>query len=329
MQNNKTLEIIMLSLVALGVFFLPLLETVSYWGALTVGIALIVLIMSFRRKPELIVIILFCLLIHAQWGVAEFIIQDDLNLRLLGETQLSIEKIGIAKFGDDKTLRAYGPYRHANSFGGIMVIALILWLISCSRIVTLRFLNLFSLVIVLALLFAFSRSALISLLLLSLIMSFRRDIGSRRFVFVGFVIILLIIFTPYYIDRFSDPRDMAVSERLSGYNWSFQIIKENSLWKGVGSGMYKSVLQKNLVEAGIKHSAWQIDFVHSVPLLVVAVIGLFPAITLSVILTGLIYKYISRPKFVLMLSMLPLLLLDHYLITQVAPFTFLLLLIFI
>lgn len=317
----------MLTVIGLSVFFLPLVEATSFFWVLVLSSVLFCFVVLQRGKRELIVLILCCLLLHAQWGVVQFILQGDVNLRLLGETELSLDKVGVAKFGADKILRAYGPYTHANSFAGIMVIALVLWVVASVKVNVLRVLSPLSLVFVLAILVSFSRSALMSLVLLVLVVLTRNEFRWRRKQFVGMVLLILIVFAPFYGSRFSDSEDAGVSERLLGYDWSRQLISDNGFWKGLGVGRYKDSLRIMLDEEGVLYNFWQIDYVHSVPLLMISIFGIALSIAIFVLMLGLLFKFVSKFKLVMLLVLVPLILFDHYLITQISPLVFLLLLI--
>lgn len=65
----------------------------------------------------------------------------------------------------------------------------------------------------------------------------------------------------------------------------------------------------------LAYERWQIDFVHSVPLLLAATAGLAPAIILMAVIT-LVLVYYYKQNIILVLPIIPLLLFDHYLLTH-------------
>ena len=128
----------LLTVLALVLFFLPLWsarEPWNNWGALLSiliigGLAAWVLPRWFSPRL-LILVILAVLVLQAQWGIGQFILQRDLGLYLIGESRLSVSVDGVAKFalGDDKLIRAYGPFEHANILAGSLVIGLMLYVL--------------------------------------------------------------------------------------------------------------------------------------------------------------------------------------------------------
>ena len=329
MKNSWQSNVVVLSLVGLGIFFLPLVEKKMFLGSLLTGILLMLLVFVVQKKNQVIVAILFCILLHAQWGIAQFVVQGDLNLRLLGETRLAVDEVSVAKFGDEKTLRAYGPYKHANSYAGVLVVGLSMMVAMRRKVKSVRVWNLLFGVMVLGILVSFSRAALVSLFILLLVDLYWQKKKEISLVCVGLVVIFMLVFTPFYIERLSDSKDMAVYERVSGYSWSLKIIEDNDLWRGVWPRSYKEVLKDKLDSSDIYYNEWQIDYVHSVPLLGLSLFGVAPMLVTLMVLVGLLYKCVPRNRLIIIISIVPLLFLDHYFVTQVSPFIYLVLLIFI
>lgn len=305
------------------------------------------------------------ILFQSQWGLAQFIIQRDLGFYLLGESKLSSEMPGAAKFDftncvndceqarSEKTIRAYGPFQHANVFGGVMAIGLmtIVLLIMEAGInfdiqVTMkgRVILLSSIFFLfLGLLVSFSRSAYLATGIMLLIFGAVRFFSSKyrgiRKLFMAHEshsgrqfrvlrtlnnpyftvpIILIVLFSPLLIARFTDREDVGIAERVEGASWAVALIRDNSWWQGVGPGAYRDVLRESLDQHGISYQPWQIDSVHSVPLLIAVEWGLLLSSILLLLLVIVMMKAYSK-KWHWFIPFTPVILFDHYMITQTAP----------
>ena len=283
------------------------------------------------------VVLLGVLMLQAQWGLFQFMVQRDLGMYLLGETRLEVREPGIAKFAvfGRKLIRGYGPYPHANNFGGAMVIGIVATILLFSpqphrerKQVPLPVSQLaFAVFFWLGLLVSFSRSAYIGAGL-ALILGFlyvRRQVKH----WIIPLLVSIFVFTPLFMSRSGDPADVAVSERILGYEWAVEIIKGHGLWYGSGLGNYEEVLRSFLVQSSISFEDWQIAPVHSAPLLLAAELGVLPALLLA---TGVgLALVLSWPREgrlglgMLLLPIVPLALFDYYLVRQLAPVGYVLL----
>lgn len=290
------------------------------------------------------------ILIQSQWGLAQFIIQRDLGFYLLGESKLSSEMHGVAKFDinncvndceqdrDQKLIRSYGPFQHANVFGGVMliglmaVVLLIVWSADNSKIrIDMRgrvalLSSIFFLF--LGLLVSFSRSAYLAAGIMLFIFSVVKLSSVQgawiRNLFIAYrhyfavLIILIVLFSPLLIARFTDSEDVAITERVDGASWAVSLISNSFWWQGVGPGAYKNALGEYLDQHNIVYQPWQIDSVHSVPLLIVAEWGLMLSFILVLLLLIIMVKQYSK-MWRWFMPFVPIMLFDHYMITQSAP----------
>lgn len=285
-------------------------------------------VMGQLGPSRLLYLLVAIAVIHAQWGIAQFIRQDDLGLYVLGETRLDIGAPGIAKFtvgrsdttADHKILRAYGPFPHPNSFSGALVIgyAAGLALLVRKNVPALTVCTGF---IFVALLLTFSRSALLAVAIASMVAFYLPQTARVKPKIVWrtlvFIIVTSLVFVPFWLLRLSDPDDVAAAERLLGTTAAWRLIQDNP-WRGVGIGQYTVALQHWLDSNGVDYQPWQIAPVHSVPLLIVAQIGVLGAlVTISAV--SLYLRRLAGRQFLWLTPLLPLLLFDHYLLTQVAP----------
>jgi hypothetical protein len=289
------------------------------------------------------------LVLHAHWGIGHFIVQHDLGLAALGEVKVSPLTSGVAKFrmwqeennisSSGKILRAYGPYTHANDYGGSLAVGLSL-LSLFSVLYSWKFSTvhyLFSIIIfvfasayilILGALFSFSRAVYLSLFITGLLSFFLLATYPSKLVpifrwwrFLLIVFFTLIILFPFLEARFSDTEDVGISERISGYGWSLNLVG----WRGAGPGNYPRALGHYLDTYDIPYASWQSTYVHSAPLLLVVEWGIFFLALWVGFIIWFFKLYWPVPWY--LLSIVPLLLFDHYLVTQIAPMLWVMLLV--
>lgn len=271
---------------------------------------------------KIIFLCLTILSIHGVWGISQFIFQKDFGLNYLGESHLSVEQNGVAKFlfQGQKIIRAYGLYAHPNIFSAAMLVGIILLLNSVwnenKKIFYFSFL-----IFLVALLTTFSRAAIIGLFIFLAINFFKKK--NIKIIFL-LTLICVTLFAPLYFYRTTDSEDRGVSERKSGAVWAMQIIKQNS-WRGVGVGNYSEALKSYLEKNKIEYNKWEVQPVHSVPLLFFAEWGIVGLIVVS---GGLVIalKQKKSELITLLIVLSPVILFDHYLATQTAPLVWVLLL---
>ncbi len=317
---------------------LPLLRQLQYprdvFLAATAFSAVLLLAVRLNGSKVVALVVVLATLLHAQWGIAQFIAQNDLGLQYVGETQLDTHAPGIAKFTapQKKLIRAYGPYAHANSFGGSMMLSLAL--LAGSAMPTLKprpnhrqpgrpVFVILSAVLLLAVVLSFSRAAYLAAGFTVLWLWLRLYAVNIRFGwrYLGLVSTLVATLLPLMAMRAVDAEDAAVRERWTGVSWAVGLIAENGWREGVGLGNYVSSLNDYLNNHSIEHKPWQVDYVHNVPLVLITelggkVVGLAAALLLLLVYTQAKWWYVAAVS--------PLLLLDHYLITQAAPLSLLL-----
>ncbi len=326
---------ILFSMIAVLFMVLPLNELGSVKEQLVLVVFWLLMIKFLVDKlgvRVLSIVIILVLVMHAQWAIAQFIIQGDLGLYLLGETRINVEGVGIAKFatGSEKLVRAYGPYPHANSLGGALSFGLLLvavWMTKEKKISMLHssFLGPILGLLLLGIMVSFSRTAYLSsgfiLLILACYLSWtKRWLMWKWF---GMLTLLGLIFMPLLIARLNDIEDRAINERIVGTGWSIALIAKQPWWQGMGWGKYPEKLKVYLDERGTAYKPWQIDYVHSAPLLVMAELGVASTSLLMVATVGLLLIF-YRNEWWWLLGVLPLVLFDHYMVTQLTPMLLLL-----
>ncbi len=321
---------------------LPTSLNLLQWIVLIWSVPLFSTLLNKYGRQKIITVTLIVISFHALWGISQFILQHDLGLTRLGESKINIHEPAVAKidlpYAPFKLLRAYGPYKHANSFAGVLVISLTLFPLSLhrerdgvlrrpkpclpARQAWRRLEVLAFFLLTLAIFTTFSRAAIFSFLLLLIF-------NAKIFFKLKYLLLLAILvltFFPLMFYRFSFTRseDRAVPERISSIQWASEVIEENNFWQGTGIGHYPAALKNYLDSHSINYQPWQIDFVHSAPILLVAEWGIIPILFLM-FASRLVTGYWLLVPMPLLLALTPILLTDHYFVTQLAPALFLLL----
>ncbi len=286
------------------------LYAVLYWViAVCFGIAVWVLRTNNTASRAIIIAtIVGCIGIYAQWGIAQFVVQHDLGLHVLGESRLAAGNAGVASFssGYDKYIRSYGPFPHSNSLAGSIVLGTILvyTLRPSSKLYALSILLIFSI----GILTSFSRAGLVSFLIVVLLYVFHR----RQYSLAIIAIALLLLFTPLIFVRSFDPHGVALEDRVSGIAWMQDMATPRSIIRGYGIGNYERALTSYLSATNTPHNAWDIAPVHSAPLLLFSELGLL----LSAVFTFCVYLFFRQYYSPILLALIPSLFLDHYFVTQ-------------
>lgn len=279
-------------------------------------IPIVVFIVRSVSKKKIAAVIGGVLVLQSQWGIAQFIVQRDIGMYLLGESRLGPTINGVAKFAltsdqGSKLIRAYGPYAHANSFSGSLFLGLMA-LLSVLNKKEHFWLRIVVPIIFLGIFLGFSRATVLALFFYTLVW-LKKKADVKMFILpLG---LILVVLSPLLFVRSVDPEDQALAARYQGVQWSRALITQSSWWRGSGPGQYAMALREYLTSHSASFQPWQVEPVHSVPLLFMAEWG--KAITLLVA-AGVILLAFSQFSLEA-LAILPLLLFDHYAFTQAAP----------
>jgi len=194
-----------------------------------------------------------------------------------------------------RVLRSYGSFSHPNIFGGYLVIAILFLLLisdffpfrranrfknkkfSIFNFQFLIFLFIFYCLLLTALFFTFSRSAILALGIVLLIYYFVKKIVLKdyikKIIITLLPILILIIFLiPVLAVRVSGDsvyEARSIEERLTGISEAREVVK-NNLWFGVGAGNY--TLTTYNINPNLE--GWQYQPVHNVFVLFVVELGL-------------------------------------------------------
>ncbi len=321
------------------IFSGPEITSANGYVPLLIGVVLIPLLSSlkkYRASTDFVFVLLAVISLHAQWGIAQFILQRDIGFQLLGESNVSAAADGVAKFSafNQKLVRPYGPYPHANDYAGSLLMGLILTVFLVGHSDTFAknngtpdyrdnhkrtmFILSIAVTLVLGLILSFSRSAYVGLLILGFTTLYRYRLRAEREIFINaflLMVVTVISTAPLMAYRLADSEDVAAVERFSGVKWALDIIRQQSLIRGAGAGGYVPRLQMYLDQNDIQYEAWELQPVHSVPLQMMAELGVLPA---AAIIGVIAFLFWQKNSFILLLPTLPLLLLDHYIYSHAA-----------
>ncbi|MCX6807984.1 MAG: O-antigen ligase family protein [Patescibacteria group bacterium] len=238
-------------------------------------------------------------------AIWQVIIGRSIGLNILGESPISTNISGVAKFTlfGNEILRGYGTFPHANILGGVLAGIFTLVLVSENKS---KYYYVKLAILALGILSTGSRAAILGVILTVIFTLFISKNSLNRLIktilITGISLALAIIAI-----RFATQNNI-FKERLSGYFISQEIIFENPIF-GVGPGNYTLALDS---KAGL--SAWEIQPVHSIPILIMAEIGLPSGLIIIAMLVLFFWRRILWAKnktIAIILTLSPLLLFDH------------------
>lgn len=299
---------------SLGLFILALIDNGASQFVLVTALIAMSLFFDLKGKQLLAWSFILIVCIFVQWGMGQFIGQQDLGLRLIGESILSSSIDGVAKFGNG-IVRGYGPFEHANIFGGICLLALIMEDHLRIRGGNILINNVIIFTLGIGIFVSFSRSAMLGWFLLAISAVILNKRNRQALAMIGILLIFIIVLWPLLSQRFNDGRDVAASERVRGYIWSMELMKIHNPWYGLGLYNYKMELKNYLDSESITYHPWEVDYVHSVPLLVTSQIGIISGSVFMIVALIWLVKNVPGRSVVMLSSLLPVFLLDHFYLT--------------
>ena len=237
-------------------------------------------------QPRLMAVALLCgLLLQAAIGIAQFGVQHQLGLSILGELPLDLAypAISVVSAGGPPLIRLYGLSGHPNVIGGFAAIALLLGMGLLRERRTLWWAA--WLIGLMALLLTFSRSAALGLLIGLAAFSLMRRPNRQRAIGLivsgGSVIgIFALLFAPFLIARVSGEvaiEQVSIDERVEQTALAWQLFSDHPL-TGVGFGNFTQYNPPAAAGAPPQRA-------HNVPLLIASELGL-PGLLLWLISVG-------------------------------------------
>ncbi|MBI2024983.1 MAG: O-antigen ligase family protein [Candidatus Harrisonbacteria bacterium] len=266
-------------------------------------------------KPSFIMAILvIAAIFQTIIGVGQFMLQSDLGLSFLGESSLSPTLAGVAKVDIDggKFLRAYGTLPHPNVLAGFLIVGLLaayfFWLRRASEWkIFSSFRNLLSdlffgsaiFIILLGILFSFSRSAWLITLAISIIFIFYSLFFRIRVIQSTRLLILLIAILGIFFWQFKDyilPRatfsleESAIAARFDYNRIGWDLIKNHPLGVGLGNQVFYSESAGLYQKYGL-NQPWEKQPIHNFYILMAAEISIFGAAAFLLFLARNMFSY--------------------------------------
>ena len=291
-------------------------------------------------KGRLIFVFLSSIFFHVLLGIYQFLNQKAFAFKYLGLASHYPENVGVSVIEtlSGRWLRAYGGFDHPNIFGGVLAITIILasYLLAKKKLIRTKketvesiFLFVFYFFSLLALIFSFSRSAwlallvgLISLFIIFLIKKEKWALG-RLVVLLFFSVVLSgVVYFSYQDLFFTRVNAEGRLEEISLNERRLQIVEVGAVLRdkwlfGTGVGNYTTFLAgKDLEMNGFKKADWDYQPVHNSFLLLWSESGLLALFFFLSFFIALWHR--SSKDFFSWSLLLPLILLmffDHWLLS--------------
>ncbi len=263
-------------------------------------------------------------------ALTQFILQKSLGLKFLGESVISPEILGVAKFemGAEKLIRAYGTFPHPNLLGAFLLLTLAsgIWLAQKKKIG--KLLSLGIILILAGIAVTFSRSIWLAttlFLLLNFILHQRnfltwlkKDKSKLNYLILIFAIIFSLFFFTLGKSRlcFNCQNDNSLALRNIYQEQALNLIQQKPLL-GIGAGNF--TIQTRISGTNYQLKNWQFQPVHNLYLLIIAEIGIVGFLLLAYLIIQQISpslkKFENSPNSIFTIALCLFLLLgffDHY-----------------
>ena len=292
------------------------------------------------EKSRVMFIFLSSIFLHVSLGVYQFLNQGAFASKYLGLASHYPENVGVSVVEtlSGRWLRSYGGFDHPNIFGGVLAVSIILasYLLAKKKLIRTKkeitesiFLFVFYFFALLALIFTFSRSAwlalVIGLIVLSIIFLVRKEKWAlgRLVALLFFSAILSGIIYFSYQDLFTTRinaegrlEEISFSERRFQIDEATSVLRDKWLF-GAGIGNYTTFLaNKDLEGNGVKKADWAYQPVHNSFLLLWAESGLLALFFFLTFFVAL-WRRSSKEAFAwsLLLPLILLMFFDHWLLS--------------
>ncbi len=300
-RNNLLIYLTWITLLIFTTWLSPnqFLELNLYLGfklSLLIGLTLLIRELSLNYFHRLAQIFILLGVVQSLIGLAQFLVQQSIGLKILGESVLSPSLLGVAKVVSYETpfIRSYGTLPHPNILGAILVVCLLfnIYLITKSSHKYAILYKISLAITTWGLILTFSRSAWLAFTTCAILYISRGIITNStrsKFYHVTFVLFisigsLVLILWPFIASR-ATYTDNAVMERRAYNRIGTDMIK-NTIPTGYGIG--ESALRMDEYSA-TKLEPWEKQPIHNFFLISIAELGL-----VGLFLIMLIYKPIFQ-----------------------------------
>lgn len=284
-ESKLTIRLMLLLFIPIVISFLFVVDIrLAYVQAMHFAVAMLLFLALMDRNVSLKkVIISFTagLLLPALLGIYQFVLGSSPSSTVLGMSEHFAERLGeaVIELRGGRVLRAYGSFPHPNIFGGYLAVALAgiigfwnQWKEKSTRI----FLGVSGVILSIALLMTFSRSAWLGLLLgllLGAIVLVYKNTARARLIVVPVALIAIVgilLLTTGRLNMGSEIESRSITERVEQYQEFPQVVGKNWIF-GNGIGNYTLAIDERFPN----REWWEYQPIHNVPLLIVGEIGLF------------------------------------------------------
>lgn len=285
-----------------------------------------------HNKKLLLNVFLISLLLQSLIAIAQFNLQSDLKLKILGESDLSPAIPGVARVNtpDGRFIRAYGTLPHPNILGAFLIagVALLVYKIIYFKKNLLNFLMI--IIFISALFFTFSRSSFLAftffILFFGLYIVFKKKALLKKFILLGAImglttLYLAALFFPLLSQRANLDAGNGLQLRKTYTIAAINIIKNNFLL-GVGPNNFVREINNYLPQELKLKELWKLQPVHNVFLLIFAETGFLGLLFFTGFLIYIIYSLFKKLSFgdnnlipiilMLVFSFITLMNFDHY-----------------
>lgn len=275
-KKDLRLDILLVSFVVIlfGTVFLAEEKDVAVVHCLRImmlGIAYFLLSSGIVKRKAIINLLAVGILIQGLLAIFQFIFQSSIGFPFLGESAIDSAIKGVAKIdiSGGKLIRSYGTFSHPNVLSGFLVVGL--WLI-VSLIKEQRWIIPIVVILSMALVFTFSRSAFIGLIGggLTYFAVVQRKIDWKYPILI--ISVFVFVVTAFNLNGTLFERvltnDESISERVEYMLISKRMAFDNPL--GVGVGNFTVKMQDY---SSAKLAPWEFQPVHSVYLMVLNELG--------------------------------------------------------
>ncbi|MFH1375512.1 MAG: O-antigen ligase family protein [Patescibacteria group bacterium] len=287
----------------------PLLALLNFWRMLLLAAVALAIALRIFNRYAVVKILAAAVFLQAGLGIAQYLAEGGLGVALLGESFFTADTFNVAKIvlpGGEIALRGMGTLPHANIFGGLLAVTLLLLAAHPRKSAPLYFATI---VILTGLFFSFSRAAYLAFFLglfVLVVFQFKRRLVSALASFSIFGILLLAFGDPFFV-RINE--GSGIPPRSTQIYQALMLSRENPL--GVGQGGYVA----SLAELNPDLEFWQLQPVHNFFALKLAEESLAVVLAWLAIFALLAFWSLKEKKFEVLALLVTVFLLmnfDHY-----------------
>jgi hypothetical protein len=263
------------------------------------GFLYLLVLNEVMSRDEIIAILIASILFQAIIAIAQYFLQRSVGLYFIGESHVAPDIGGVAKidWNGTKIMRAYGTFPHANVLGGAIFMALVFSFYRLRD--NLKFLLPAVAILILALVFTFSRSAFFALAVSFLMyISINEGKTALRYVMLGFSLLVFFV-VAFDLEGIFFQRFLFEGDTESGLlRLKYLDIGQHMLINhplGVGLGGYVYLMQNYAAD---KIMPWIFQPAHNVLMMAANELGIIGGLVFIVLIAYIFFTLaVSVMKF--------------------------------